>query len=242
MIDFWVETVSPGMSHLAAQMIAECGATLLPATPVAAVAQDAAGVTVKTAAGQALRARAAILALGVNQLAAVRFTPPLPPAKAAAVTTGHGGRAVKIWAKLRGVPVGTLVTGDGNGIEWAFADRTSADGATLVVGFGIAGDTMRPGDPEWVRAQFGRLFPNAQMLIHDWHDWVDDPWARGTWVSAFAGSEAGLDPANWGMEGRLAFASSDIARDQAGWFEGAVVSGEDAAAAVQSALEAATSA
>ena len=70
------------------------------------------------------------------------------------------------------------------------------------------------------------------MLSHDWHDWVDDPFARGTWVAALAGHEAGLDAANWQPEGRIAFASSDYAREQAGWFEGAVISGEDAADAV----------
>jgi|GEM_PF-1820539 len=31
---------------------------------------------------------------------------------------------------------------------------------------------------------------------------------------------------------RLAFASSDIAREQAGWFETAVINGEDAATAI----------
>lgn len=233
MIDFWVETVSPGMSVLAERMIGDSGAALALAEPVASVARDADGVSVTTMKGRSLRARAAILALGVNQLGAVRFAPVLPPGKATAIATGHGGRAFKIWAKLRGVPVGTLVTGDGSGIELAFAERASGDGATLVVGFGIAGDAARPGDPEWVRAQLGRLFPNAQMLACDGHDWVADPWARGTWVSAYAGREPGLEPANWGMEGRLAFASSDIARDQAGWFEGAVISGEDAANAVE---------
>ena len=38
--------------------------------------------------------------------------------------------------------------------------------------------------------------------------------------------------AAWQPFGRLAFASSDYARDQAGWFEGAVIAGEDAAEAV----------
>jgi lysyl oxidase-like protein 2/3/4 len=83
-----------------------------------------------------------------------------------------------------------------------------------------------------VKAEAARLFPNARVLSHDWHDWVEDPFARGTWVAALAGHEAGLDAANWKPEGRIAFASSDYARAQAGWFEGAVISGEDAADAV----------
>jgi monoamine oxidase len=83
-----------------------------------------------------------------------------------------------------------------------------------------------------VREQAAKLFPNARVLSHDWHDWVDDPFARGTWVAAPAGHEAGLSASNWQMEGPIAFASSDYAREQAGWFEGAVISGEDAAEAV----------
>ena len=62
-----------------------------------------------------------------------------------------------------------------------------------------------------------------EILAHPWF---------GTWVAALAGHEAGLDAANWQPEGRIAFASSDYAREQAGWFEGAVIAGEDAADAV----------
>jgi monoamine oxidase len=51
-------------------------------------------------------------------------------------------------------------------------------------------------------------------------------------VAALAGHEAGYESSNWQPEGRIAFASSDYAREQAGWFEGAVISGEDAAEAV----------
>jgi monoamine oxidase len=70
------------------------------------------------------------------------------------------------------------------------------------------------------------------MISYDWHDWVDDPFARGTWVAALAGHEDGLENANWQPEGPIAFASSDYAREQAGWFEGAVIAGEDAADAL----------
>jgi monoamine oxidase len=46
------------------------------------------------------------------------------------------------------------------------------------------------------------------------------------------GLEQTLESGNWQPEGRLYFASSDIAREQAGWFEAAVISGEDATDAV----------
>jgi len=124
-----------------------------------------------------------------------------------------------------------LVTGDGSGIEFAFAERAEG-GTTYIVAFGLMQDGNHPQDPAWVRNQAAKLFPNARVLSHDWHDWLEDPFARGTWVAALAGHEAGYDSAAWQPEGRLAFASSDYARDQAGWFEGAVISGEDAAEAV----------
>jgi monoamine oxidase len=51
-------------------------------------------------------------------------------------------------------------------------------------------------------------------------------------VAAPVGLEHTLDARNWQAEGRLFFASSDFAREQAGWFEAAVISGEDAAEAI----------
>jgi monoamine oxidase len=67
------------------------------------------------------------------------------------------------------------------------------------------------------------------VLSHDWHDWVGDPFARGTWIAPALGHEAALAPATWRGSGPLAFASSDIAPDSAGWFEGAMISGLQAA-------------
>jgi monoamine oxidase len=173
-----------------------------------------------------------VLALGVNQLQPMRFEPELGEAKRAAIVLGHGGRSFKLWVKAEGVAVGTLVTGDGRGIEFAFAERSAEDGSILVVAFGLVQEGNRPGDAIWVKEQMAKLFPNARVISHDWHDWVADPFARGTWVAALAGHEAGLSASNWQPEGPVAFASSDYAREQAGWFEGAVIAGEDAADAI----------
>ncbi|WP_421693161.1 flavin monoamine oxidase family protein [Aestuariivirga sp.] len=232
MIKFWADTVVPGMGVLAERMIAASGAELVMSAPVTEIAQNPDAVEVVSGA-ERHRAQACVVALGLNQLAAISFTPGLSAPKQAAIARGHGGRSFKLWIKAEGVPVGTLVTGDGSGIEFAFAERSGGDGSSYIVGFGLMQDGNTPADPAWVRAQMAKLFPNARVISHDWHDWVDDPFARGTWVAAPAGHEAGLDCANWQPQGRIAFASSDYAREQAGWFEGAVIAGEDAAEAVQ---------
>ena len=231
MITVWSDTVVPGMGVLAERIIAASGAELILSAPVTRVAQDGSGVEV-TAGAHVLRGSACVMALGLNQMKAIDFEPPLSPTKQRAIALGHGGRAFKLWVRAEGVPVGTLVTGNGSGIEFAFAERSSADGSTYVVAFGLMREGNHPSDAAWVRAQMAKLFPNARVLSHDWHDWLEDPFARGTWVAAFAGHEALFDAGTWQRQGRIAFASSDFAREQAGWFEGAVISGEDAAEAV----------
>ena len=235
MIDCWVETVSPSMAALAACMITASGADLHLETPVLSIKRDNACVTVTTTNGT-VRAKAGVVALGVNQLAGVTFETPLSGPKATAVEIGHGGRAFKIWAKVRDVPVGTLATGGGKGIEFAFAERTVADDIAMVVGFGVHSNKNRPGDHNWVTTEMAKFFPNSEVIAHDWHDWLNDPFARGAWVAVPVGVESSFTWKAWAPEGRLAFATSDIARENTGWFEGAVISGEDAAAAIASLL------
>ena len=231
MVQFWSDTVVPGMAMLAQRMIEASGTELVVSEPITHVVTLKDGVQVASTR-RIHQAKACVLALGINQMKKIIFTPALPTPKREAIAHGHGGRSFKLWIKAEGVPVGTLVTGDGSGIEFAFAERKAEDGSTLIVGFGLMNAANHPGDPAWVRAQAARLFPNARIVSHDWHDWVDDPFARGTWVAALVGHEDGLDSATWQRQSRIAFASSDYARDQAGWFEGAVIAGEDAAEAV----------
>lgn len=231
MIRYWSDTVVPGMGTLGERMIAASGARVMLSSPVTGVTRTGDGVAV-SAGGNSYHAKGLILALGLNQLKAVHFTPELSRAKQDAIALGHGGRSFKLWIKAEGVPVGTLATGDGHGIEFAFAERLADDGSAMIVAFGLTRDDNHPCDAAWVKAQAGKLFPGARILSHDWHDWVEDRFARGTWVAALAGHEAGFEHTNWQPEGPVAFASSDYARDQAGWFEGAVISGEDAADAL----------
>ena len=74
------------------------------------IAHGSDGVTAETADGRSWHAEAALLATGINPLAAIAFSPPLLPAQTAALATGHIGASVKIWAKAQGVPVGVLAT------------------------------------------------------------------------------------------------------------------------------------
>jgi len=228
MIEVWADTLVGGVTLLTARMIADSQTTLVRGVAVTRIAHESASVTAHAPDGRSWRAKAALLATGINPLGAIAFDPPLPPAQSAALATGHIGASVKIWAKVAGVPVGVLATGGGDGIEWMFSERKAKDGATLIVGFGLARN-FDPAQPGAVQAAVARFFPEATLLAYDWHDWVGDPFARGTWIAPVLGAEQALAPATWRMIGPLAFASSDIAPEGAGWFDAAIISGVQAA-------------
>jgi monoamine oxidase len=205
---------------------------------VDSVRTGADGVALTLRDGEIAMARAAIFATGLNPLAGIAFDPPLPAPKAEAIRLGHLGRAVKVWIRARGIAPGTLATGGGHGIEFLFAERLAADGDTLLVGFGVAGADWTPDFPGDARAALDRFFPEAEFVAADWHDWNADPFARGTWVAGIVGAADAHAYGTWHRHGRLAFASSDIAPEAAGWFEAAAISGEAAAAAIVEALAA----
>jgi len=232
MIDVWADTLAGGVSLLAERMIAASGATLVMNTAVTRIKHRGAEVVVTGQSGVKWRARAVLLATGLNPLRAITFEPGLPTPQTMALSIGHLGASVKIWAKAEGVPVGVLATGGGEsakaGIEWMFSERLAADGATLIVGFGLAAN-FDPARTGAAAREVARFFPEAKLLAYDWHDWVGDPFARGTWVATPLGAERAVAAATWRSTGPLAFASSDIAPEGAGWFDAAIISGLQAA-------------
>ena len=234
MIDVWSDTVEPSMDALADALIKASGARLVHSCPAAQVRQEPERVVVSSADGHSFAAPYAIIATGINPMASISFSPPLRDLQQKAVLRGHAGRAFKLWIKARGVPVGRIATGDGSGIQLLFAERSARDGTTLLIGFGVHDEAAAPADEAWVRAQFARLAPNAEFLGSDWHDWSSDEFSRGTWVSTPHDMAQPFTSKAWEPLGRVAFASSDFAPEEAGWFEGAVRSGEAAAAWVAS--------
>lgn len=237
MIDVWTDTVEPGMGVLAERMLEASGAEVRRSCPIVSIAQNVSGVTLVTHQGETLSVPHVIVAVGVNAMRDIKFEPVLSGPRATALARGHGGKAFKLLIKARGVSVGTLITGEGTGIELLLAERAAEEGAVLLIGFGLQLNDAKPHDAAWVREQFKRLVPNAEFISYDWHDWLADPFAQGTWVAAPADYSDAFSAEAWQPTARIAFASSDYAPEQAGWFEGAVRSGEAAADWVASGLK-----
>jgi monoamine oxidase len=201
-------------------------------TDLTAVAHDGDGVTVTLDDGTSLRAPAAIVALPLNVWADITFDPPLAPAKARAAAQRHVGEVSKVIAIVRGGPSSYLGAGWGTPVSAGFIAKPTDDGQ-LFMGFSSQ-DRVDLGDHDAVTSAVHAHLPEADVITTAGHDWVTDPYSKGTWLSV---------PPTWFSdgtfdalrepEGRVLFAGSDIAAEGAGWIEGAVGSGRAAAADAQ---------
>ncbi len=231
MMSALMHSLEPGASELVARIIATSRAELRLSCPIAGVRQLAGEVVAEAANGEIYRAGTLILAIPLNVLGTLRFSPPPGARKLKAMANGHGGCSFKVWMKARGTSVeaGTLVTGGLDGIRWMFAERETGDGAVMIVGFGLPGSGFDPARRPDVETSLRRFFPGAELIAHDWHDWVGDPCARGTWLATPATAPWIAAAEEWQEDGNVFFASADFAPGTPGWFESAIASGETAA-------------
>ena len=222
-----------GTIDLLQRMLDDSGAELRLSTPVAAVTQAAEHVEVRTRSGEVLRARGAVIALPLNCLTDVVFEPALSPEKAAGAAIGQSGAAKKLWALVTDLPPKLLGVGDHDEpIDVFFTDFPADEtglGGDLVVGFSTQERPLDIVDRDDMEVAFRRYVPEAGVLKVDGHDWLADPYAKGTWCATPAGLLSKYASALEATEGRLVFAGSDIAHAFRGWMEGAVATGATAA-------------
>ncbi|MGH3643129.1 MAG: flavin monoamine oxidase family protein [Mycobacterium sp.] len=229
-----------GTIDLLQRILDDSGAALRLSTPVAAVTQTAEHVEVRTHSGEVLRARGAVIALPLNCLTDVTFTPALSPEKAAGAAIGQTGAAKKLWALVTDLPPKLLGVGDHDEpIDVFFTDFPAAEtglGGDLIVGFSTQERPLDILDRDDMEAAVRRYVPEAGVLKVDGHDWLADPYAKGTWCAAPAGLLSKYASALEATEGRLVFAGSDIAHAFRGWMEGAVLTGATAASRLSAIL------
>ncbi len=212
-----------GWSGLAEALAQAPGVEVRMGEPVVSIEHGADAVACVTSTGERVSARALVLAVPINCLPAIAVTPPLPERARVAPGT-NAGAAVKVLMLARNVEPHGVAAGVASGLNWLYADREH-DGVTLVIGFGWPDESFDPAARADVERALGAFYPEAELV--DWasHDWIGDPASRGTWLTAPAGHLELVDPERFRPIGRIAFAGSDVAFEQAGWFEGALRSG-----------------
>ncbi len=239
------DRVVGGSALIAERMAADLGERVRLECPATRVRQTDDGVEIAVA-GEMVEARRAVLAVPPALLRNIEFTPGLPTDHAALARAWRGGNLIKVtalystpfWREegLSGEAVGTT-----GAVSITFDNTPPSDSPGALVGF-VGGDDA-PGyaelPPEGRRevalGGFARLFGpkalDAERFLE--HDWLASEWARGGPVSNLApGALAKHGSALREPAGHLHFAATEYASTWCGYMDGAVRSGEAAAAAI----------
>jgi monoamine oxidase len=193
--------------------------------PVAAVKRTGDGVEVTTRDGTGFRARTVVVAVPINTLDRIEFTPGLPEDKQAGIALGQASRGVKIFIRARGEPVLTNSVRAGHPFGYLASDTLFEDGSQQLIGFGPDAALCHLEDTEWVQRSLDELLPEYEVLEATAHDWLADEFARGTWAIHRPGWYEHHHAAMRRPEGRLLLAGSDLANGWAGFIDGAIESG-----------------
>ena len=192
--------------------------------PVTRIAKTEQGVVVEGAAGQ-LFASQVIVALPLNVLRHLSLNMLLPTEAAHVISEGHVGRASKGWvAATLSEPLESV--GWPHAVE-AYSRRGSRSEAICT--FAVAQPDHDEALAESWRALVTR-HPDTVLYEQQLsHDWVADPFSKGSWLSSAPGQMRGLHELS-DMPPPVLFAGGDLSRGWYGWMEGAVTSGRDVAA------------
>ena len=226
-----------GTTSLVEALATDGGADIRLSAPVARVEQGAAGVTVTTRGGETFAAAVAVLAAPLNTWHDITFEPDLSEPKRQAASERQTGHATKIWALAEGVPDHIVAVGWGGGLNWVSTEFVLPEGQ-LLVGFGTGPELLDVTSSDDIRRAVQRFAPSATIVATDAHDWNADEFSQGTWMSYRPGQLMRFHSAFQQMEGRIAFAGSDLALGWAGWMDGAIETGARAAAQVSEILTA----
>jgi monoamine oxidase len=229
--------VDIGSGGLAQCVAAEISEHIRLGEPVTAVTESPDRVDVVTAAGGRYSARRVILAAPLNTLGDIVFTPELPAALALLVSQGHTGRCIKVWSKLAGCKH-VFAMGWPGVVECTVKGKVAeADGEhAIMASFGLAPD-LAVDRPDLLQAGLDRLDLGATVEEVYGHDWIGDPFSKGTWLALRPGQPTvhGKVESRWGS---IHLAGADFAGVWSGWVDGAIESGRLTAAAVDAALTA----
>jgi monoamine oxidase len=194
-------------------------------TAVAAVTQRGNRVEVETRGGDTFAAGAAVVAVPLNAVGAIEFTPVLPEDKQRAIALGQASRGIKIFIRARGEPLLQNSIRPGHPFGYLDTDWVDGDGVQQLIGFGIDAERCDAGDLPALQRQLEAILPGYVVVDATAHDWLADKLSRGTWAIHRPGWYQHHHAAMQRADGRVVLAGSDIANGWAGFIDGAIESG-----------------
>lgn len=227
--------IREGMSELATRMLNDSTCDVAMSTPVKSVEKQGETQVVTTAKGGSYRARAVVMAVPLNVLATIRFSPALNETKQVMAKAGHTGRGSKCYIHIKqkvGNWMGMAPYPSPISLVWTEKER---DDGTLLVCFGPPG-LLDIADEEAVQSALRTLIPKAEVLGVTGYQWDIDPYSQGTWCwyrpKQLTQGLSGLRQA----ENGLFMAGADQAEGWRGFVDGALESGITSARDVRSFL------
>jgi monoamine oxidase len=225
-----------GNQALATALAAGLGGAVHLGEPATGVAHDASGVRVRTARGT-VEADVCVVAVPVALYGELPLDPPLPAATREALAAIPVSTAAKLHVPLTEAVAPAAYTSRAHRF-WAWTSPCDEIGGRVVGSWAgsapvVAGLRPDAGPETWL-ARLRELWPGlplqeagASLTI-----WQDDPWSRGAY-SVLAAPSAGADPfPSAGAFGRIVLAGEHTAGSWSATMEGALRSGERAAADV----------
>lgn len=194
-------------------------------SPVAAIEDDSAGVTVTARDGRAWRARAVVVAVPLNTLDQISFDRPLADDKATAIGVGQAARGLKIFLRARGSAVMENTIRPGHAFGYLDTEWVLGDGSQIMIGFGIDAARVDVSDLRSVQSQLDQIIPGLEVVDATLHNWVEDEFSKGTWAIHRPGWYSQHHAAMRRIDGHVVFAGSDVADGWSGFIDGAIESG-----------------
>jgi monoamine oxidase len=244
------ELLHGGAGQIPEKIAAELGDRIRLSEPVVQIVQHQSGVEVKTQ-NNAFFAQFAIVAVPPHLAGQIRYDPPLPPLRQQLTQRMPMGCCAKIlvsyptpfWREkgLAGIGLGNLPW-----IELC-ADSSDPETGIGVIATFVVGDryghwqAMAASDRRTaVLCDLAAYFGEEALSPLTYHeaDWPSDPWTGGAYAAFMPpGVWTSFGEALTPPVGRIHWAGTEIADRWPGFFEGAVLTGEAAAAVVQSSLD-----
>ncbi|WP_433207248.1 flavin monoamine oxidase family protein [Nocardia sp. CA-107356] len=218
-----------GMTSLLDEILGDGGAEVRLASPVEAITSSDTGVEVTLGTGEVIAAAAVVVATPSGVWPYLEFTPPLSQERLDAAREGlqspRGSKGVVvIKGEARRISI-TSRPGDPLALLWTSHHRSPDEQVALFYCSPAMGD---PDDPEEVGAAIRKLLPDVEVVeVHSGSWGPDDEFTRGGWPILWPGQLSRLAPHQTltKPEGRIVFASGEIAALWSSFIDGAIESG-----------------
>ena len=242
--------VKETMHHLAARIAEDLGKKIVMEAPVRAIAQDASGVTVSSEKGK-WRADSAIVAIPLPLSVRIAYDPPLTAERDILAQHMPMGSVIKYWVAYekpfwREHGLNGLMVSDTPPTDF-FSDASPPEGRPgFLVGFIEAHEAIKwIGRPMEERKKLivGRIVSllgpeGANPIDYEDQNWPAEQWSRGCYGASMGpGIMTTVGKIIRQPHGRIHWAGTETATRWMGYIDGAIRSGDRAAAEVLSRYE-----